>query len=141
MKRYSILFLLMVFAISFNACTEESEDPTLSEYERIEGTWIIESQSLLGADVPGDGSTLTFNFCGMDTPCDGVDYLASDETSGTFSFQFNTDKSGIIFEDNDSDAGGNYNGEWTIDEFSSDRLVISVDTGIFGVTVLTLRKS
>jgi hypothetical protein len=125
---------------AFTACSDEEVDPSVTEYERIEGTWIIESQSLLGADVPGDGSSLTFNFCGVDTACDGIDYLASDETSGTFSFSFNADKSKIIFEDNDAEAGGYYDGEWTIDEFTSTSLTISVDTGIFGVTTLELRK-
>lgn len=139
MKRFLVIITMLASTV-FTACTDEEVDPSVSEYEQIEGTWVIESQSLLGADVPGDGSSLTFNFCGIDTPCDGVDYSAAEETSGTFNFRFSEDNTKIIFEDNDSEAGGYYNGEWTIDEFTATRMTIWVDTGLFGVTTIRLVK-
>ncbi len=140
MKRFASIFFLLSFAfVTITSCTDETEEPTLTNYEKIEGTWLIESQSLFGSDFPGDGSSLQFNFCGIDTPCDGVDYMASDQTTGSFSFEISEDGSTIIIQD-DAEDGGNYNGEWTIDEFTSSSLVISIDTGLFGITTIRFTK-
>lgn len=142
MKRFTnIFYLLLVSLFIFSSCSEEEPARSVTEYEQIEGTWRIESQRLLDNEFPGDGSTLTFNFCGIETACDGIDYQASEETSGTFSFSFNADKSAIIFEDDDSEAGGNYNGEWAIEEFTSTSLTLSADTGLFGITTIRLKKN
>ena len=141
MKQFRYFLLaLSVVVLGLSGCSSsEEEELIVDENERIIGKWMVDSQTLFEVNVPGDGSWLTFNGC-ESGDCTGTDFMASDETSGTFSYAFGQDKTTLIFEDNDSDAGGNYSGEWTIEQFTNSTLVISIDTGLFGVTTITLKK-
>ncbi|MEJ2003378.1 MAG: hypothetical protein P8X57_00085 [Cyclobacteriaceae bacterium] len=139
MKRINYFFMVLsLAALAFTGCSD-SEELIVDENERIIGKWTVDSQTLLEVNVPGDGSWLSFDGCETGD-CSGIDYMASDETSGTFSYSFGADKTTLVLVDNDPEAGGNYSGEWTIDEFTNNMLVISLDTGLFGVTTITLKK-
>ncbi len=141
MKRFNyFLILLGLTMIGFTSCSEsDSEELIVDVNERIVGKWMVDSQTLFEVNVPGDGSWLTFDGCATGD-CTGTDYMASDESTGTFSYIFGTDNSTLIIEDNDSQQGGSYSGEWTIEQFTNNKLVISIDTGLFGVTTITLKK-
>jgi len=141
MKRLNyFLMLLGLFAFTFSGCSSSEEEQLIAdENERIMGKWTVDSQTLFDVKVPGDGSWLSFDGCATGD-CTGVDYMASDETSGTFSYSFNADKTKLILVDNDSEAGGNYSGEWTIDKFSNNTLTIWIDTGLVGITTITFKK-
>jgi hypothetical protein len=140
MKRFNYFLLLLFVSIGFFGCSRtEEEELTADVNERIVGQWTVDSQTLFEVTVPGDGSYLTFDGCDGDN-CTGVDYMASDQTSGTFSYSFAEDNSTITIVDNDPEAGGNYSGEWTIEEFTNNKLVIWIDTALFGITEITFTK-
>lgn len=69
----------------------------------LEGKWTITSQEILTQVIPGDGSYMQFNACSCS--CSGVDYKASDITSGTFSDLLNEAGTVITIDDNSSDGG------------------------------------
>ncbi len=122
-----LFFILLVFSGAFFvSCESDGEDePLLAPDERIQGKWVISSSEILGQTVPGDGSYLEFHSC--ETNCGGIDYIASDETSGEFSYTLNDNGTLITIVD-DSPDGGAYNGEWDILEFSNSKIVITAET-------------
>ena len=140
MKRFNYFLLIFgLAALAFTGCNSSEEELIPDENERIVGKWVVDSQTILEITAEGDGSWLSFDGCEGGN-CTGTDYMASDQTTGTFSYSFNADKTKLTFVDNDPEAGGNYSGEWTIDEFTNDKLVIWIDTGIFGITTVTFTK-
>ncbi len=93
---------------------------------------------MLGMDIPGDGSTLSFENCD-EPPCNGQDYEATDKTTGTFTYKFIEEDSKIVIVDVDEN-GGNYNTTWSVLDFESDLLRITGEFPIFGSMQMNLRK-
>lgn len=110
MKKYTRLFApLALFLLLISGCEKEE---IATPAEMITGKWIIQSSEILGQTVAGDGSYLIFNAC-TNNECSGQDYMASDSSSGTFTYDLNADATTIAIADSSSD-GGNYNATWDI---------------------------
>ena len=134
--------LLSIGIISFvillsSSCEKKEEEVFLTPYAKIKGTWKIESTQAFGYTFPGDGSLLTFDDCSS-APCSGNDYLASNKTSGNFSYTFAFDQKSITIVDNSGD-GGAYNGKWDIISFENNKLKITSQT-ILGQMTIELNK-
>ncbi len=122
---------------SCDPLSEEDEEPA-NVYEKIKGTWTISKMNMFGTDIPGDGSTLTFEQCD-EPPCIGRDYEATDETTGEFTYEFIENDSKILIVDED-DKGGNYNTTWAILDFESKSLRMTGEFGIFGNMQVEMNK-
>ena len=136
MRNFIKFKCILLATILVASCSSDDDTPTVPE-DAIQGTWMITSSVLLGATVPGDGSSLTFNAC--DTTCSGADYLASDQTTGSFTYSFNDDFTQLTIVDASED-GGSYDGTWEILELKSSTLRIIVDTGLLGTVQLNMSK-
>ncbi len=130
LKIISIAFALI--AIAFVGCNKDEITPQ----EMLEGKWIIQSSEILTVVVPGDGSYLQFN--PLSTDYTGVDYKASDTTSGTFTYALNSDASVLTIVDGTSD-GGSYNGSWDVLELTETNFRIVGNT-IFGSLKMEMTK-
>ena len=128
---------IMILIPMFFGCDTTSEEP-VEVNERIQGTWTISSMNMFGVDIPGDGSTLTFNGC--DATCTGQDYEATGETTGTFTYEFIENNTQLKITDNDPDNGGSYNGTWDILDFTSSKLRLTIDTGLLGNIQMEMNK-
>ena len=115
----------------------EDEAPA-NVYEKIKGTWTIHKINMWGADIPGDGSTLSFEFCD-EPPCTGQDYDASEGTTGTFTYEFTEENTKIVIVDDDP-KGGNYNTTWDVLDFESSKLRMTGDFSIFGSMLMEMGK-
>ncbi|MFT5777725.1 MAG: hypothetical protein ACI837_000673 [Crocinitomicaceae bacterium] len=113
--------IILLVALTAFACKKESTDPA----ELIQGKWIITSSEILGVEVPGDGSYLTFDACAAS--CTGTDYRASDQTTGAITYTLNEDATLITIVDNSAD-GGSYNGTWDVLELNENNFRITVST-------------
>ena len=131
-------FLLTVVLLSGCDLTSEEDEEPANVYAKIEGTWTIRSMNLLGADIPGDGSTLTFNFCD-EPPCTGQDYDASEQTTGEFTYEFTENDTKIVIVDDDP-KGGNYNTTWDVLDLKSSELRMTGDFSIFGSMLIEMNK-
>lgn len=131
-----VIFLLSLSPL-FLSCSDDDSETLLPESERIVGTWTIKESTVLGFTIPGDGSTLTFIECG--TTCTGVDFLASDSSTGTFTYVFTNDNTILSIDDNDALSGGSYSGDWTIDKFTNSTLTLS-GSSILGEVAFTFTK-
>ena len=127
-----IILLLAVIALGASACKKQGP------YEKIEGTWLVASVTLLGATVEGDGSSITFNACET-PPCPGSDYKKSDNTTGMITYEF-LDEASILAIVDTSNLGGNNHAEWDVSAFTATRLTLSADAGIFGTVSMKLEK-
>jgi len=142
-KMKDIKHIVLMFIASmalFAACdltTPEDEEPA-NVYARISGEWTIYNMNMLAADIPGDGSTLTFDYCD-EPPCTGKDYKASDGTTGTFTYEFSEDEQKIFLTDDDPN-GGNYNTTWNVLELEKSKLRMVGDFSIFGSMLLEMSK-
>ena len=105
-----LLVLSMLLVTSCKKDDPEPEPPTPAEM--LVGKWVIQSAEILGQVTPGNGSYLTFNAC-SDTECTGVDYDASDLSSGTFTYELSEDALTVVITDTTADGGG-YDGTWNI---------------------------
>ncbi len=121
---------LAVFALLLVAACKKKNQPT--PQEMLEGKWIIQSQEWLTYTVPGDGSYLQFNACS--SSCSGVDYKASDTTSGTFTYVLNEEATLLTITDNSSD-GGSWGAAWDILELTENDLRITGSTPFGNVKV------
>lgn len=122
MKKLMKLSLIMaLISIAFIGCKKDE----LTSQEMIEGKWIITSSEILATVIPGDGSYLQFN--ALTTDYTGVDYKASDNTTGTFTYFLSSDASIITIVDTMSD-GGSYNGSWDILELTETKFRIVTNT-------------
>ena len=70
---------------------------------------------------------LIFNIQFLFSSCTGVDYSASDSTSGTFTYVLNDDATQIVITDT-MNAGGNYNFTWDILDLTTSQLKITTST-------------
>ena len=132
------LMLLAVVSFMMNACDLATEEQVPANvYEKISGTWNT-SMNMLGMDIPGDGSTLSFDNCD-EPPCTGRDYEATDKTTGTFTYKFIEADSKILIVDEDEN-GGNYNATWSVLDFDKDYLRITGEFPIFGNMQMELSK-
>lgn len=141
MKNVKELFLVIILCcFGINACdlTSEEDEAPANVYEKISGTWTINQMNMLGMNIPGDGSTLTFEFCDQ-PPCTGQDYEASGETTGTFTYEFVENDTKIVIIDEDEN-GGNYNTTWSVLDFGTQELRMSGDFSIFGSMLLEMSK-
>lgn len=129
------LFLFgAVIALGLTSC--EKEEETQETVKTLEGTWTIESSLIFGMTIPGDGSTLKFNGC--DTECTGEDYMASDETTGSFTYELSEDETTLTIVDED-EAGGSYGGTWTVVKYTDSELDLSTET-FFGPMTIEMKK-
>lgn len=109
----------------------KKEDP-LTPQQMFEGKWIIQSQEMLGSVVPGDGSYLIFNACS--SSCDGVEYKAGDQTTGTIAYSLNSEATVLSITDNSAD-GGSWDADWDILELTETDLRIITSTAFGNVKV------
>ena len=121
------IFLLVV--VTSFGCKKEEAEPTAEEL--VAGKWTIDSSELLATVVPGDGSYLQFDACA--SSCSGVDFKASDTTSGTFTYIINEEATLLSITDTLSE-GGSWTGEWDILELTE------TDFRITGTTILGSMK-
>lgn len=130
------LSVLLIGLLTFSSCGDDEED-LLPVSERILGTWTIKESVIFGATIPGDGSTLTFNEC--TSICTGADYLAEDDSMGSFTYSFNSDNTVLIIDDSDASVGGSYSGEWTIEGFTNNAITLKGNT-LFGEFIMRFTK-
>jgi hypothetical protein len=122
MKIFKIIGVIAAVTLVLVSCKKE-EPPT--PQDMLEGKWIIQSQEILATVIPGDGSYLQFNACSA--TCSGVDYMASDTTSGTFTYTLNEAGTIISIVDNSAD-GGSWTAEWDVLELTETDLRITAST-------------
>jgi len=132
MKYFSLICAIALFITS---CKKEDDEPTPAE--NIVGKWVIYNSVLLGQNIAGDGSYLSFNACSG--TCSGTDFRASDTTYGDISYVLNEDGTSLYITDTSS-VGGSYNGNWDVLELTEDRLRIVANTGLFGDLKLEMDK-
>jgi hypothetical protein len=129
----TITLLLLVSLLFSCNVTEDDVEPD----KTLTGKWTITNTKFLGLNIPGDGSYLSFSDC-EGASCSGVDYKASDQSSSTFTYVLDNEES-IKIIDNDSSKGGSYSGTWTIQEYTTSKLILKIGT-IFGDQVITFEK-
>lgn len=135
MSKRNFIFYGIISCFLIISCQKEE---SLTSQEMLEGKWIINSSELLGSVVPGDGSYLVFNAC-VDSVCSGVDYKASDSSTGAFTYLLNGDATSLQIVDTTSD-GGSYNGTWDILELTNTDFRIIAETGLFGTFKMEMTK-
>ncbi|MTI39491.1 hypothetical protein [Fulvivirga lutimaris] len=134
----SILLIVGLFLVaSLSSCKDDDDEVLLEINERIVGKWTVAETVVLGFTVPGDGSYVTFNACSGGT-CTGTDYLAEDESTGTFTYEFKSSDTILSIDDTDPEGGG-YDGEWTIVSFSNSELNLTAST-ILGEVRIKFKK-
>lgn len=134
-----LLGYLMIISMLFG-CDQlgsEDEEPT-NVYEKIKGTWTIYNMNMWAIDIPGDGSTLTFDFCD-EPPCTGRDYEASEGTTGTFTYEFIENDTKVLIVDEDPN-GGNYNTTWDVLDLEKSKLRMTGEFSIFGSMLIEMSK-
>lgn len=134
---FLLLIILFAGTILTTSCGKDDDDVLLPVEQRIVGTWTIQNSIIFDQQIPGDGSTLTFKEC--KTTCSGTDYLGSDESTGTFTYAFIENDTVLSIDDDDSEAGGSYTGDWNIEQFTNSTLTLSGDT-FFGKVSFTFSK-
>ena len=117
------------------SCEIESDIDNAPD-EMIVGKWMVQSMEFFGETVSGDGSYLEFKECSA--TCSGIDYMATDRTSGSFTYVLNESATVLEIVDNTSD-GGSYNGSWDILELSDSKFRIVGNTS-FGSLKLEMTK-
>lgn len=133
MKRLLAYGVLCLAVLSSLGC--KKEDP-LTPAKMVEGKWSITSQEILTQVIPGDGSYLQFNACS--SSCSGVDYKASDDTAGSFSYVLNEAGTLITIIDNSSD-GGSWDATWDVLELTETSFRITA-TSILGNLKVEMTK-
>jgi hypothetical protein len=123
--------------IGLLSCEKSEEDVFATPYAKINGTWKVEGTRAFGRTFPGDGSSLTFNDC-TSAPCSGTDYLASDKSSGNFTYTIASDQKSITIAD-PSGEGGSFNGRWDVLVFEKSSLRLSSES-VLGTMVIELKK-
>lgn len=135
MKKVTKLFGLLALCslLTFSCTTEDDPEPE-DATKSVSGKWVITNVDINGTSVPSsDGSYLQFNEC-TDGTCTGIDYKGEDQTTGSFTYTQNEEES-ITIVDNDTDNGGSWNGEWTINSISDTEMVFSLSINFFGSTI------
>lgn len=108
------------------------KEPVKTPAELIEGKWMVSNSNIGGSDFPGDGSYLNFAACS--STCTGVDFKASDTTSGVFTYSI--DEEGILLTINDNSSdGGSWNATWDVLELDENNLKITASTFLGNLTV------
>ena len=125
---------LLLFASVFTSCKDDDDEILLDINERIVGQWTVSETKALGLTIPGDGSYITFNACSGST-CTGTDFLAEDESTSSLTYEFKSGDTVLSIEDNDSEAGGAYTGDWTIATFTNSELLLTADTFLGEVSI------
>ena len=124
MKKILLLSTMSVLTI-LSSC----EKDTLKDDKKIEGKWTLKSTVVSGREIStGNGSYLKFDGCS--DVCSGEDYESTQNTKGLFTYEMSTDEKTLIIDDI-MDEGGNWNGTWNVDEFTTTSLKLSRNT-IFG---------
>ena len=121
--RSLIAFSVLCLAIFATVGCKKEEPPTPAEM--IEGKWTITSQEILTQVIPGDGSYLQFNACS--SSCSGVDYKASDTTTGSFNYVLNDEGTVVTITDQSSD-GGSWDATWDVLELTETSFRITATT-------------
>lgn len=119
-------FLILVLAVS---CKKKD---IKSPAQFLEGKWMVSNSNIAGSDIPGDGSYLDFAACS--SSCSGVDFKASDTTSGVFTYTLNEEGTVLNINDSSSD-GGSWNAEWDVLELNESTLKITAGTFLGNLTV------
>ena len=118
--------LVIAVMVAVTSCGGDEDATPQDPAKLIVGTWTVQSGLFLGISVPDGESTLTFDTCGADN-CTGADYEGFDETSGEFTYSLNEAGTKLTIIDEDEN-GGDYSGEWTVDELNGSSLKISIST-------------
>lgn len=113
--------LSLLFVLLLSSCKKDEKTPL----ELLEGKWTITSQEILATVYPGDGSYLKFDACS--STCSGIDYKASDGTSGSLTYSLNEAGTVLTITDNDPD-GGSWGASWDILELTEDKLRMTAST-------------
>ena len=128
MKLYRVAFVCLLSVVVFSCKKEEKKTPA----QLLEGKWLVSNSNILGSDIPGDGSYLQFAACS--SSCSGVDFKASDTTTGVFTYSI--DEEGILLTINDNSSdGGSWNATWDVLELEESRLKITGSTFLGNLTV------
>lgn len=128
MRVLQIAIFSAFIALAFS-CKKE---PVKTPAELIEGKWMVSNSNIAGSDIPGDGSYLNFAACS--SSCTGVDFRASDTTSGVFTYSI--DEEGILLTINDNSSdGGSWNATWDVLELDENNLKITASTFLGNLTV------
>lgn len=131
--RSLFFFAGISLVLALTACKKED---SLTPGQMLEGRWIIDSQELLGNEVPGDGSYI--EFFGSEGTGSGSDYKASDGSTGAFTYQLNEEATLLTINDSSND-GGNYDATWDILTLTDNSLRMTAST-IFGSMLIELSK-
>lgn len=121
--------VVIVGCVALFAC-KKTEPKTAQEL--LQGKWMVTNSNIMGSDIPGDGSYMQFNACG--TTCGGVDFKASDTTSGNFTYSIDADATVISITDTTSN-GGSWNGSWDVLTLTENSLKITGSTFLGNLTV------
>ncbi len=119
-------FLILELAVS---CKKKD---IKSPAQLLEGKWMVSNSNIAGSDIPGDGSYLDSTACA--SSCIGVDFKASDTTSGVFTYTLNEEGTVLNINDSSSD-GGSWNAEWDVLELNESTLKITAGTLLGNLTV------
>ena len=76
-----------IFFLAILSTVGCKKEELLTPAQMVEGKWTITSQEIFTQVTSGDGSYLQFNACS--SSCSGVDFKASDSTTGSFSYDLN----------------------------------------------------
>lgn len=124
--KFAVLGLITIMAVGCN------KDENLTPSQMLEGQWTMTSQTLLSVTSAGDGSYLRFDACS--NSCSGVDYKASNMSSGNFNYVLNADATLLTIVDTTSN-GGNWDGTWDILDLTETTLRITGSTPFGNLTV------
>ena len=122
MRNRLVLVFIGLALLTTISCEKEE---VLTPAQMLEGKWTITSQEILTTEVPGDGSYLEFSAC--PGTCSGVDYKASDTTSGSFTYILNEEGTLLTIDDQSTD-GGSWNATWDVLELTENNFRITTTT-------------
>ena len=131
MKIYKTFILLLMVSFVIFSC---KKNVPLTPQEKLEGKWIVTNSNILGANISGDGSYLTFNTYSS-TGSSGIDSNASDHSTGIFTYGLNESATILTIADN-SVNGGSWNAAWDVLELTETQLKITSSTILGNLTVI-----
>ena len=121
---------IFAFASIFMVGCKKEEPKT--PQQMLEGQWSVVSSNILGTTVPGDGSYLRFN--AYTSNYSGVDFKASDTTTGSFTYSLNEAATVLTITDTSAN-GGNWNAAWDVLDLTESKLKITSSTFLGNLTV------
>jgi len=130
----NLIMLTIVAAVAYS-CNGSSS--SMTPQEKLEGKWVVDNAELLGGTIQGDGSYLQFDACDGAGSCTGIDFMADDTTTGSFSYVLYEEDS-LVITDTMSE-GGAWTATWDILELSETKLRM-IANSIFGTVKYEFNK-